>query len=467
MTLLTRWLLAALCCAALAAPVVRSAAQQGKPQPDPTHGLKMRLIARQSTYALDLGGKSEAEFRKLLDAIDPFKNTGVVPPGPRVDLVLEIANTSDKDVTIWIGGDDTALRFDLKGPGAVSKLLTFATTADLKYSRPVVIPAGKTYTQPVTNLGFPHPRANSMWYWTRPGEYTLSATWQLGGSKTTGGGPVLIAAPIKLTVTAPIGARAEDYLTRDGRLKERLEIQELQGGIAGYSGGYRVIDTDGTWGTGSLFLRGGEEQTERTFQAKGKLTAAQLRQLAEVLARHDLAGLKDHGQVVVNPRTLTIKFGKKTVTLLPGQGKASAEKDRAVRARYAAIDAAVQAVCRQPAVRVLGVGVSGMPGMRKEITTDAELARLFDEKTRALLRGLVDFGREKLVWVTWQGSSSGGLAFRVREDNGKVKVAIWIHTPSPALTDLRMRGQLIVLPKDANWEYGNGEPLLGKSVRKP
>src|SRR5205807_1118395 len=50
-------------------------------------------------------------------------------------------------------------------------------------------------------LGFPYPRPNSMWYWTRPGEYTLSATWQTSGPKKAGG-PVLVAPPIKLKVTA-------------------------------------------------------------------------------------------------------------------------------------------------------------------------------------------------------------------------------------------------------------------------
>jgi hypothetical protein len=371
-----------------------------------------------------------------------------------VYLDLEIANTSDKDVTIWIGGDATSLSFDLKGPGAVCKLLTLTTTADFRYARPVVIRAGETYTRPVTSLNFPHPRPSSLWYWTEPGEYTLSATWVLGASKDTAG-PVLVAAPIKLTVTAPVGGKVEDYLDRDGRLKERLEIRHLQGGIAGSTGTYHVIERDGTWGTGALQLRGGKE-TVSALVVKGKLTAAQLRQLAEALARHDLAGLKDHGQVEVNPRTLTIRFGSQSVTLQPGRGNVSAEEDRAVRARYQGIDAVAKAACRQPAnrpVRVLDVSVPGLPWMCKEIGTADELAKIVDKQTLSLLQGQVDFTQAKLVWVTWQGSSSSYLDYFAQEENGTLHVFIGTHTPSPALTDLRMRGRLIVMPKNATWEF--------------
>jgi hypothetical protein len=367
-----RRMLAALLCCALTFFFVAGRAQS-QPAGKRTLPLQMRLIAKQDTYVLDLGGKSPDEFRKILGAINPLRPSNNVPPGPKVDLVLEITNPSDQDVTIWIGGEETALTFNLEGPGAVSQLITLMTTADLKFSHPVVIRAGRTYTQPITSLDFPSPRPNSRWYWLRRGDYRLSATWRLGGlavpnaqggSKQTAG-TVLVTAPIKLKVIAP-QAQAADYLTPSGQLKERIEIQETQSGFVGVSGSYVAIETDGSWSSGTLlFLQG---KLQRSPTAKGKLTTAQVKQLAEVFARHQLAELSNHGVVVVNPHSLTIKFGQKTFTLEQGPGQVSPAADKAMRDRYQGIVAAVGAVCRP-------VSVSHWRGLRTALA-DIEAGRL-------------------------------------------------------------------------------------------
>jgi hypothetical protein len=201
MSIYLRALPAVLLGSVLAASVDRGDAQPDKDSPADPLGLKMRLIAKQDTYVLDLNGKSAEEYRKQIDAIVPDK--GKPPPGPKVDLVLEISNPSDKEATIWIGGDNTLLSLELKGPGAVSKLLTMQQTADIKVSKAIPIPAGKTYSRPITDLAYPLPRQNSQWYWTSPGEYTLSATWKLSTAARDGKGPTLVAVPIKLHVTTP------------------------------------------------------------------------------------------------------------------------------------------------------------------------------------------------------------------------------------------------------------------------
>jgi hypothetical protein len=168
----------------------------------------MRLIAQQEKYVLDTGGKSAEDFRKQIDAIVPDK--GEPPTGPKVNLVLEISNPSDQDAMIWVGGDDTRLTVELKGPGAVSKVVTMRATADIKTSKAVTIPAGKTYSQPIADLGYPRPRRTSQWYWTSPGEYTLSATWKLGAAaKGESKGPTLSADPIKLQVMPPKTGKGE------------------------------------------------------------------------------------------------------------------------------------------------------------------------------------------------------------------------------------------------------------------
>src|SRR5262249_61088339 len=70
-----------------------------------------------------------------------------------------------------------------------------------------------------------------------------------------------------------------DYLTADGRLKERLEVRDTQSGFAGVSGTYWVIEPDGSWSTGQVrsWVKGGKAAPSAT----GKLTPAQLPDLPE------------------------------------------------------------------------------------------------------------------------------------------------------------------------------------------
>jgi hypothetical protein len=62
--------------------------------------------------------------------------------------------------------------------------------------------------------------------------------------------------------------------------------------------------------------------------------------------------------------------------------------------------------------------------------------------------------------VSWSGSSSNSLHWRVERDNGKFKVMLWIHTPQPHLTDLRWRDDLVVIPKGATWVFGPDPELI-------
>jgi hypothetical protein len=79
--------------------------------------VKAKLVAAKTTYALDLQGMTAADFRK---AIEEGAKSGKTPKPPAVDLTLELTNTSDKDVSIWVKGDATRVVLDLKGKGAVS-----------------------------------------------------------------------------------------------------------------------------------------------------------------------------------------------------------------------------------------------------------------------------------------------------------------------------------------------------------
>jgi hypothetical protein len=137
-------------------------------------------------------------------------------------------------------------------------------------------------------------------------------------------------------------AEPRDYLTADGGLRERIEVRELQGGVAGFIGTYVAIEPDGSWAAGPFFSTKLPKATARG----GKLTARQLAALAQELARHDLAGLRTHGKPGVNPHVFEIHFGKKVVRLYGRAGTAPAPQDRAVYDRFVGIVHAVQIAVR-------------------------------------------------------------------------------------------------------------------------
>ncbi len=149
-------------------------------------------------------------------------------------------------------------------------------------------------------------------------------------------------------VAVPFGAsvaRADDqadgYL-KDGKLKERLEILELQGGVAGYTGTYCMIEPDGTWSTGEVLPR-----DEKKPKATGTLTGEQLTQLAKALAKHDLANLESIGVPVVNPRFTRVRFGDKVSDLQPNADKSPTAEEKLIRARYDGIVQAVKQLCAE------------------------------------------------------------------------------------------------------------------------
>ena len=138
------------------------------------------------------------------------------------------------------------------------------------------------------------------------------------------------------------GDKADDYL-KGGKLKERLEILELQGGFAGFTGNYYTVELDGSWSTGPVIPR---REKKGEPKAKGKLTSGQLAQLAKELAKHDLAKLPSHGKPVVNPKVIKVRFGERVSELQAKRGKLSVE-DKAIRARFDGIAQAVKMLCTE------------------------------------------------------------------------------------------------------------------------
>lgn len=149
----------------------------------------------------------------------------------------------------------------------------------------------------------------------------------------------LAALPV---ISAASPQKNDPYLTKDGKLAERLELLQLQGGFAGLTGTYTAIEPDGSWSTGQVKMKGGPQKGPAT--GEGKLTAEQLQQLAATLAKQDLATLPDHGKTETNPRVVVLQWGKKTATLQPKSAGGMEDQDKAIRARYQEIATAVRAL---------------------------------------------------------------------------------------------------------------------------
>ena len=112
-------------------------------------------------------------------------------------------------------------------------------------------------------------------------------------------------------------------------------------------------------------------------------------------------------------------------------------------------------------VRLLdGVEAYGFDHGAKVIGSEDELLKLVGPEQAERVRGKVDFAHEKVLWVTWAGSSTSWLTYDVQQDRGQVKVIVAIETGNPALADHRPHGALLVMPKDATWAFGAVEHQL-------
>jgi hypothetical protein len=189
--------------------VTAGRADDKKEDPKPNElPVKATLVAKTTTYKLDLAGMSAEEYKKTLQE---GEKSGKAPAPPVVELTLELKNTSDKDVQVWISGDPVVLNLDLKGTGAVSLKPRVAFTTIFIGPEPVTIAAGKTHEIPITSLKYGFRNAEKMAYWTEPGEHTLTASLKTaispvpaGVKETKGdfGFVQLMAEPIKIKVEA-------------------------------------------------------------------------------------------------------------------------------------------------------------------------------------------------------------------------------------------------------------------------
>jgi RNA polymerase sigma factor (sigma-70 family) len=210
------------------------AEEKGKTDP-PGVPLEAKLVAKKDTYALDLGGKTEEEFR------DQIKKRPH-PPAPEVDLVLELRNTGDKEISFLAGGSnpDIPLLFKLVGPGAVNiDLPAMLNAQPSRRPETIRLAPGKTHSLPIKNVVSPNRnRAGGIAYWTKPGEYTLTATYQTAVSPAPkdaaarpgyeGFGNVTVtSAPVKLKVEVAKAQGKTDPPGLEARLVAKKDSYSL------------------------------------------------------------------------------------------------------------------------------------------------------------------------------------------------------------------------------------------------
>jgi hypothetical protein len=191
---------------ALALPLA-ARAEDKKPDAPKDLPVTAKLVAKKTTYALDLGGMTADDFRKALKD----EKARSYPAAPAVELTLVLTNESKKDVKIWVAGDATSLNLELKGPGAVSITAQKIFTREFRAPKVVELAAGKTHEISIASLQYGFRGVAMRAYWTEPGEYTLAASFTTAinpapdGVKadTEGFGRVAITAePVKIKVEA-------------------------------------------------------------------------------------------------------------------------------------------------------------------------------------------------------------------------------------------------------------------------
>src|SRR5438046_2571658 len=97
--------------------------------------------------------------------------------------------------------------------------------------------------------------------------------------------PLTALLAVVLAVLAHAEDKPEDYLTKEGRLTQTLEVIDVQGGFAGFTGNAWVVEPNGKWVHYRVMNQ------KRDVLAKGELNKEQLAALAKELTRNEAATL--------------------------------------------------------------------------------------------------------------------------------------------------------------------------------
>jgi hypothetical protein len=148
------------------------AADKPKP-PEPGKALPAETpleLTLDGTVKYPLGADAQSE-----EALKNGFATDRFPNPPKVELKLVLKNTSDKAVKVWSSGDPVTIDLTLSGKGAVSVAPRVVMTREFRIPKAVEVEAGKTIEIPLKQLSGGMRGMGQYCYWTKTGEYELTA----------------------------------------------------------------------------------------------------------------------------------------------------------------------------------------------------------------------------------------------------------------------------------------------------
>ncbi|MCE9581879.1 MAG: hypothetical protein K8T20_05110 [Planctomycetes bacterium] len=177
----TRSLLAAVACALLFVAPFASAedkkAEGPRAVPEGTP-LELKITGKTTTYTLT---KADAEaFAKTEEIVK--KGGTELPEAPKIDLTLEIRNTSEKAIKVWTSGDPVVLTVTVKGKGALNLLPQLAYTEEFRMPVSAEIAPGKSLSMPLKSLRSGFRGTSHYACWTAAGDYELVVEMKTGVS---------------------------------------------------------------------------------------------------------------------------------------------------------------------------------------------------------------------------------------------------------------------------------------------
>lgn len=134
-------------------------------------------IKGKTEYTLDTGGLTPEEYRQK---VQKAAEAGQPLPTPAVDVTVEITNISDKPVEIWTSGDPVRLLLTLEGDGALNLTPPLAFTREFRLPKAETLAPGRSIAFRMTELTSGFRGRSHFAYWTKPGTYKLTCSFQTG-----------------------------------------------------------------------------------------------------------------------------------------------------------------------------------------------------------------------------------------------------------------------------------------------
>ena len=167
---------------------------------DEKETLEFKLVLKKESIAWPYEQGPKEFEAKLKDALK--QKARMLPKPPALAITARVTNTGKEKVTIYVDGDANLLTMTLKGPGVVTAESGGAFTTDFRLPKAVALEPGKSHEIALTSLTDGFRRASRYIYPTSPGEYTLSATYQLTNSEGAKG-TLLKSGEAKFKVEEP------------------------------------------------------------------------------------------------------------------------------------------------------------------------------------------------------------------------------------------------------------------------